>query len=106
MIISAAVGAVSLHHLAEEVVDLMKDQCGKEVFSVAHTAVHQQAVAVRTKRRTEKALQVYTTVKINLNYHSKIDAFIQEVPERKITDPRPKSGWVGREVFYTKSHFA
>ena len=55
---------MSLHHLAEEVVDLIKDQCGKEVFSVAHTAVHQQAVAVRTKRRTEKALQVYNTAKI------------------------------------------
>ena len=25
---------------------------------MAHTAVHQQAAAVRTKRRTEKALQV------------------------------------------------
>ena len=54
---------MSLHHLAEEVVDLIKDQCGKEVFSVAHTAVHQQAIAVRTKRRTEKALQVYNTAK-------------------------------------------
>ena len=48
----------TLHHLAEEVVELIKDQCGKEVFSVAHTAVHQQAAAVRTKRRTERALQV------------------------------------------------
>ena len=70
---------MSLHHLAEEVVDLIKDQCGKEVFSVAHTAVHQQAIAVRTKRRTEKALQVYNTAKINFNYRSKIDAFIIQI---------------------------
>ena len=72
---------MSLHHLAEEVVDLIKDQCGKEVFSVAHTTVHQQAVAVRTKRRTEKALQVYNTAKINLLtiYHLKIDAFIIQI---------------------------
>ena len=48
----------ALHQLAEEVVELLKEQCGKEVFSTAHTAVHQHTAAVRTRRRAEKAFRV------------------------------------------------
>jgi hypothetical protein len=48
-----------LSSLAQEVVELLKGVCGKEVFSVAY-ARHQKEVAeLRVKRRGQAALEVY-----------------------------------------------
>jgi len=44
--------------LAEEVVELLKEKCGKSVFAAAHTTVHQAAAVVKTKRKAERAMEV------------------------------------------------
>lgn len=48
----------SLHSLAQEVSELMKDVSGRESFSKAYSQVHQSAIAVREQRRKKAALEV------------------------------------------------
>ncbi len=51
-----------LYSLAQEVVDLMKSVCGREVFSSAYAQVHQTVSGVREKRRKQAALEVSVCV--------------------------------------------
>ena len=51
-------GGDELHSLAQEVVNLMKGVCGKEVFSQAYALVHQMVLSSREKRRQQAALEV------------------------------------------------
>ena len=47
-----------LHVLAQEVVEMMKEVCGKETFSKAYALVHQGVAATRERRRKAQAIQV------------------------------------------------
>eukprot|EP00731_Ephydatia_muelleri_P001007 Em0001g1007a len=46
-----------LHLLAQEVVEMMKEVCGKETFSKAYAVVHQGVAATRERRRKAQAHQ-------------------------------------------------
>ena len=62
---SNKMGGDELHSLAQEVLELMKGVCGKEVFSQAYAQVHQTVLSSREKRRQQAALEVYRlTVKL------------------------------------------
>ena len=47
-----------LHTLAVEVVEVMKETCGKEEFARAYSAVHRMALDTREKRKKHAALEV------------------------------------------------
>ena len=44
--------------LAQEVMEMVKEVCGKEAFSKAYAMVHQGVTATRDRRRKAQALQV------------------------------------------------
>ncbi len=48
-----------LYNLAQEVVDLIKNVCGREAFSIAYAQVHQTVSGVRQQRRKQAALEVW-----------------------------------------------
>ena len=64
------VAGKDLHSLSLEVVELLKETCGKDAFSKAYAIVQKKVIAVREKRRKQAVLEVKN---FPLNYSSKFD---------------------------------
>jgi len=47
-----------LHVLANEVIDLIKEVCGKDTFAYAYARVQKRAVETREKRKKEAVMEV------------------------------------------------
>ena len=54
-----------LSDLANEVVELMKEVCGKEAFSVAYARLRKEMAVVRVKRRGQAALEVSRLIMVS-----------------------------------------
>lgn len=55
-------GGEALHSLAQEVMEVMKEVCGREAFSRGYSVTHLRALKARENRRKQAALEVsYST---------------------------------------------
>ncbi len=55
-----------LHSLATEVVDLIKETCGKDVFAGAYARVQRKSVETRERRKKEAVMEVWKTKSVAL----------------------------------------
>lgn len=55
---SSQTAGKDLQELAQEVVELMKEVCGKEAFSLAYAHVRKEVAVARERRRGQAALEV------------------------------------------------
>ena len=78
-----------LHTLAAEVVDLVKEVCGKEVFARAYADVQQTAVEARERRKKEAVMEVRERGVKQVEQDSTVEHVFKNVITAKLTVSPP-----------------